>query len=82
MSASGHSMNRSREEKPSGSLWCYFFVILPNASYDDRICCLPALLKLKFLHFYSINQTLFKTGIYCGQVQNNSSVFTHYRVNS
>lgn len=48
MSVSGHILNRSREEKPSASLWCYFFVILPN---DDRTWLFAGFIQAKILTF-------------------------------
>lgn len=48
VSASGHILNRSREEEPSASLWCYFFVILPN---DDRTCLLAGFVQARILTF-------------------------------
>lgn len=67
-------MNRSREEKPSASLWCYFFVMLTN---DGRSRLFACFIRLKFLHFYSDNWALFETDIYCGQFQNDSLTLTH-----
>lgn len=51
MSVSGHSMNRSRAEKPPGSLCCYFFGILLNASYDVQPCLFACFISAKILTF-------------------------------
>lgn len=51
MRPSVDTVRTEAEEKPSGSLWCYFFVRLPNASDDERTCLFACCIEAKILTF-------------------------------